>query len=266
MIPHECNLKPCLQLINVRINVIYFSLFSYSHRATPIRQIRQNQMDEKRRRALLKKQRYDQLLNGFPMKISRSKTKGRHILASRDLSAGSVVLKELPVGFSLFKDAMDEYCHLCLKELPETSISNSDDTSSFMGPQRSKRGIPCSHCRKQTFYCSQDCHDQDSKRHAIECEMIILLPGIAGAHSVDYGLLRLIVRYLSNRIFKASSSVSSHDTYLPSLEAFECTKDLVGHKSSASPAWLKCVEEAGILPLYYQKELVNLMNNSTGHV
>lgn len=205
-------------------------------------------MEEKRQRALLKKQRYDQLLNGCPMKISRSKTKGRHILASQDLSAGSVVLKELPVGFSLFKDAMDEYCNLCLKELPETLTAASEESTSFMGPQRSKRGIPCSRCRKQTFYCSQECHDQDSERHGIECDMIILLPGIAGAHSVDYGLLRLIVRYLSNRIYKASL-VPSQDIYLPTLDAFACTKDLVGHKSSASPDWLKCVEEAGMLPL-----------------
>ena len=220
-------------------------------------------MDLKRAKALAKKARYDHLLSEFPIKLAKSPSKGRHVLAAQDLEAGTIVISEMPVGYALFKDSMDELCLACLNPLPDQLLDGSKEpTIRMMGASNRSKGFCCAGCRKQTFYCSKECQSLDSDRHALECETVKHLSGIAGAHSVDYGLLRLIVRFLANRI----TARAKEDTqYLPHVDAYTCTLDLVGHQSSMGDKWLDSLRNAGTRWLETNKGIAqDLMTDSEG--
>jgi hypothetical protein len=81
--------------------------------------------------------------------------------------------------------------------------------------------------------------------HPLECHVVTHLPGIAGAHSVDYTILRLLVRYLVTKSYLKRSDVHPGGR-IPSFEAFECVKDMVGHLSSAKESWIHAIEKAGM--------------------
>ena len=181
------------------------------------------EIDQKKRNALIKKQRYERLMHDFPIKLTKTKGRGRCLVAADEIDPGTLIMKETPVAFALFKDAMGTVCSYCLHSL-------SKDSS-----------IACAQCRKQTFYCSLVCQKNDAI-HGLECEIVTHLPGISGAHSVDYSLVRLIVRFIATRSFVKSNSNLDSDTQ---LDLFECVKDMVGHRASAGELWLKSLTNAG---------------------
>jgi hypothetical protein len=236
-------------------------------------------LSEKHQKALLKKQRYEFLLGPFPVQLSKTKTKGRHLLASQDLDPGTLILQEFPVGWSFFKNAIETHCAFCLKEIQEDrksghtasdfgmnglnlSPSSPSDPSSIV--QADKAPKWCSKCRKQTRYCSSKCLDLDLQRHALECKLVTELPGIAGAHSTDYSLLRLILRFLSNRVHKETFQSDfdqdcKENEFLPSWNAFMATKDLVGSPTAlANTKWLNCIQNAGMFPFVADFPNINL--------
>jgi hypothetical protein len=184
------------------------------------------EQDQKLIRARIKKKRYQSLLKPFPIQLKKVKEKGRSVIAVNDINAGTLIMEEDPVSFALFKDAMDSVCFSCLHPI---------NASSF----------PCLKCRKQTFYCSSICQSKDGI-HLLECEVITHLPGIAGAHSVDYSLLRLIVRFIAARTFvKKSLESKDRSDVTEQYDHFECVRDMVGHKLSAAEAWMSSISNAG---------------------
>jgi hypothetical protein len=184
------------------------------------------EQDLKTIRAAIKKRRYQNLLKPFPIQLKKVKEKGRCVIAADEIDAGTLVMEEAPVAFSLFKDSMGAVCSVCLHSIPSVPW-------------------PCLKCRKQTFYCSSVCQANDLI-HEYECEVIMHLPGIAGSHSVDYSLLRLIVRFITARTFleKSLKSNGASDT-LGAYDFFECVRDMVGHKSSTAQQWMTSVTNAG---------------------
>ena len=176
----------------------------------------------KKYRALAKRQRYESLLKDFPIKISKSKGKGRCVIAESAIGPGTLIMEEVPVASSLFKGLIGAVCSLCLKSSYEL--------------------LACPGCRNQTFYCSTECQDTDAI-HREECATITHLPGICGSHSVDYSLLRLILRYIFARSDRYSQGTFEGTN-------FNCVDDMVVHRALFGDSWIASIKNAGIITIH----------------
>ncbi|KAJ3045762.1 hypothetical protein HDV00_007888 [Rhizophlyctis rosea] len=204
---------------------------------------------DKRQRALEKKRRYERLLADWPVKLTATKSKGRHLVASKVLEAGTTVIQETAAGYALLKDYIDELCRTCLKPLPDVPTESNGTTTPF-GPSATsqfKKQLACSNCRSQTFYCSNECREEDAERHSLECDVLKDLPGTAAANFVDYGLMRLVLAVLVRRAKDAQTESESPSLPLNKLRPptpYACVKDLLSHKTSNKSSWLQAVQAA----------------------
>ncbi|XP_072021683.1 SET and MYND domain-containing protein 4-like [Amphiura filiformis] len=81
--------------------------------------------------------------------LKYDETKGRHLVAKSDISAGSVVIQELPYASVLLPDHNQSHCHFCHRRL--------------VAP------IPCAKC-VWALYCSKPClQSAREEHHLMEC-------------------------------------------------------------------------------------------------
>lgn len=162
--------------------------------------------------------KYRELLNEYPVRLRANKERGRYVVASNVLNPGQLLLKEHPTAFTIFKQCAQDYCQTCLKTLETTKSTR------ILGLELCDADIvTCTSCRKQSFWCSEECKEND-KVHGIACPFLIELPGIAGSASVDYNLLRLALHI----IIRASLEAEKQQLGTP----FECLQSLKSHQKS----------------------------------
>ncbi|KAJ3299911.1 hypothetical protein HK104_006062 [Borealophlyctis nickersoniae] len=205
----------------------------------------------KRQRALEKKARYERLMAGWPIKLTASRSKGRHVVAFRPLSAGTTVLEELPAAFAILKPYMDETCLQCLRPLPDAAVAgDSDDGPTLFGAAQkaaARRELACEECRQQAFYCSRRCREEDFPRHKLECRVLRDLPGTAAANSADYGLMRLVLAVLVRKSLDETGDDTGAESDTQTRQRptpYACVKDLLSHQLSYKDAWLSAVSAA----------------------
>lgn len=199
----------------------------------------------KREKAILKRKRYEQLMQGLPIKLALSRTKGRHCVALSKLPAGTTVISETASAHVLLRPLVDELCLKCLQPLPFIETSSKPPAPAVSGggflsmsSRLAKRGICCGNCRKQTFYCSYACMESDSERHELECQVLIDLPGITAMHKCDYNLFRLVLSLLVNMALQRTEMLvfDSMDKLYEIRQKcptpYSYVKDLISHKAS----------------------------------
>ncbi|KAJ3060848.1 hypothetical protein HDU98_003192, partial [Podochytrium sp. JEL0797] len=173
--------------------------------------------------------------SGAPIRLAATKSKGRHLKATSDLPAGTEVLVETASAFVLLKHAMDEICLYCCKELRCDTIEGGK--INLLGAATNSEGkIRCPNCIKQTYYCSEQCLQDDSVRHQLECKVVRDLPGITAAAKVDYSLMRLVLAVLVQRCLENSDSQGTN-THT------DLVFDLLSHRKTCDPNWLACIQE-----------------------
>lgn len=115
------------------------------------------------------------LLGGsaVPWTVAFTQRLGRHVVATRDIPAGDLVLREQAVAALPREDFMTGLCHACFKELP--------------GGARGVAGDPSPH------YCSGQCKAGRAAADARMAPLLPRLPGIARETKCDLGLLHMVL-------------------------------------------------------------------------
>ncbi|KAJ3271909.1 hypothetical protein HDV01_006123 [Terramyces sp. JEL0728] len=153
----------------------------------------------------------------FPIKLKSKKGRGRFIVAEDDLQPGQVILEEVPTAFVVFKNFAQQYCQVCLSHSKKDNIFGVGKTGDDL--------ITCMGCRKQCYWCSEECKQNDYI-HSLACKFIVDLPGIAGAASVDYNLLRLLLNIICQRHLENTTDKIYKQT------DYECLQSLVSHQKA----------------------------------
>lgn len=117
------------------------------------------------------------LTANFPVKVVRDASKGRCLVAARDLSPGSIVL--VCNSAALAPTALQARCSCCL-QVPADKL------------------LRCSNC-KQKMYCCSQCQKDDWLEHKAECKH---LASIAGLQPEDQTKLLLLCRLQTGRFLR----------------------------------------------------------------
>jgi hypothetical protein len=165
---------------------------------------------------------YENVLRQYPVSLRNSKAKGRHAVASENLEGGTLLCKEQASAFVVRAEFLDQQCHICLTDLSTKMM--------------------CADCKK-TFYCSKECMETDEEIHKLACSVFSQVDAIGKATDVDPDLLRLITLLMIRRYFdKSVNETSSDSTNNPT--PYTCVEDLLSHKESANPAFIRVLTDA----------------------
>jgi hypothetical protein len=177
-------------------------------------------------------EKYRQLLQEFPLRLRANKSKGRFIVSTKDALPGELLLEEIPNSFVVFKDYAQQFCQHCLQKIETNASGNT-----IFGVKKHQATITCTECRGQSFWCSLQCKEAD-ETHKKCCKYLIELPGIAGAASADYNLVRLMLNILVRKQLEKEIHVNG--------TPYSCVSDLVSHHKSFSAKFKNAMELASI--------------------
>jgi tetratricopeptide (TPR) repeat protein len=173
---------------------------------------------------MAKSLRYKKLLENVPIKLQANKSRGKHIVAQRDILPGELLLYEFPSALVVMKEHRTDYCQRCLG-----TIRKGGQKKILMGiEQISDEIVTCKDCRKQSFWCSEDCKSKDFV-HKMACpSLLVELTGIAGSSNCDYELVRLVLHIYISLHSNADENLSLSET------PADCILDLVSHSKKVS--------------------------------
>ncbi|KAI8378456.1 hypothetical protein BD560DRAFT_390483 [Blakeslea trispora] len=164
---------------------------------------------------------YEQALGSYPVKLNNTKAKGRHAVAAENIEVGVTLCQEKATAFVVRSDFLDQQCHVCLADL--------------------KQKMMCSDCQ-QAFYCSNECLQKDNDIHILACSSLKQVNSIGNATDVDPDLLRLMTLLMARRFLDVDTK--ENDSRNGNPTPYWCVEDLVSHKESAHPAFIKVLTEA----------------------
>lgn len=155
---------------------------------------------------------YEEVLKPFPIQLNNTKAKGRHAVAASKLDAGVVVCQEQASAFVVRSDYLDQQCHVCLSDLSQKMC--------------------CSDC-KMTFYCSEECLKKDNDMHVLVCDAFAQVQAIGRATDVEPDMLRLMTLLMAHKYLNQEGPTP-----------YWCVEDLISHKETADPAFIRVIHEA----------------------
>ncbi|KAJ3645433.1 hypothetical protein Zmor_023091 [Zophobas morio] len=159
------------------------------------------------------------------VEIRRNERFGRHVVATRDIKIGEVVVIEQPFAFKLLDQEL-VYCHECL----ELCYCN----------------IPCDHCTR-SLYCSTTCKDKAfSDYHKYECPLLHSIKGIPGSNESVLLPLKLIFQNGQKFFTEVPPSPGVYRS-----DRLREIRDLQTHLDTTDPftVFEKCALVAGIVHL-----------------
>jgi len=189
-----------------------------------------NKSKKKKVKKLFEASKYQTYFTDFPVVLKSSQGRGRHAVASKNLSPGTLVSDELPVTSTVKKIYLEEICQVCLT--PFQLIKT--------------KKLSCDEC-KLVYYCHEDCQKADKAKHDLECSILPKLDKIATDCQVDIDLLKLILGLLSNKLSAAvhSKEFSKNDEHHANKATFDIVMDLISHRGEMDKPWLASISSAG---------------------
>ncbi|KAG0162657.1 hypothetical protein DFQ28_001000 [Apophysomyces sp. BC1034] len=163
---------------------------------------------------------YERALEGYPVSLRSTKTKGRHAVAMGDINEGTTVCLERATGFVVRSNYVDQQCHVCLQTLSTK--------------------LMCSDCKK-AYYCSQRCLERDDL-HTLACSTLAQVAAIGSSTDTDPDLLSLMTLLLTRRARENQNKPNTTDTLAPT--PFWCVNDLISHREKATPDFIRVLTEA----------------------
>jgi hypothetical protein len=106
-------------------------------------------------------------------RAAKCSTKGRALVAAKILNIGDLIFSEMAAAKIIFYRNRKKFCTYCSGKVEEN--------------------LSCTICLNQCYWCSVRCQNEDLI-HSSSCSIMKKLTGIAGASSVDYDLLHLVIR------------------------------------------------------------------------
>eukprot|EP01112_Ceratiomyxa_fruticulosa_P021558 TRINITY_DN7630_c0_g1_i1.p1 TRINITY_DN7630_c0_g1~~TRINITY_DN7630_c0_g1_i1.p1 ORF type:complete len:477 (+),score=92.97 TRINITY_DN7630_c0_g1_i1:100-1431(+) len=142
-------------------------------------------------------ERFQRWHNEYPVKVVYHESKGRHMIATKDLVQGDVLLSDFPYCWVVDETAKDFVCQNCFLEM------NPHNTNVALAPDGSQpEFIKCPDCQ-QTGYCSEYCLAADYCQHSLdECALFRNLE-INEYSPVIVTEIKLLIRTLSRKWLEA---------------------------------------------------------------
>eukprot|EP01133_Synstelium_polycarpum_P012049 gene12049-14097_t len=98
----------------------------------------------------------------FSIKVLSHPTNGRYIVATEDLEAQTVILRDLPYTWAVDYTSKGSVCQQCFLEVPlEMQVQGAND-------EPAQEFHMCDVCQF-VGYCSQECKAIDAPQHQLEC-------------------------------------------------------------------------------------------------
>ncbi|CAM9395772.1 unnamed protein product [Ectocarpus fasciculatus] len=187
-------------------------------------------------------QLYEMITDLDTFKVTEDSVSGRCVIASRDLKAGELVLREPPFVKVVRRDCASRQCANCCQQVTEQGKIEAD--------------VPFA------VYCCRACQAQEDALRAAEASALGKLAGISAARDVDIDLLRMLLRLLITRAKALGLREPSGDSESVSRGVDEEGEGgtmgeglflrqqwhnlyaLMHHQEAMAPEWLSVVREA----------------------
>ncbi|KAI8325174.1 SET domain-containing protein [Martensiomyces pterosporus] len=146
----------------------------------------------------------------MPVQIKSSHAKGRHIVAAKDIPAGTLVAVEKASGAIVRNTSFINICHHCFSPVSmknETRPKVDAEGNEIKG-QLEKFTVPrhsCAEC-KMAAYCSEECQKAHKLEHDAQCKALGESNRIASAHEVSLETLRGVLALLGRRAVDIANS------------------------------------------------------------
>jgi len=125
---------------------------------------------------------YEKWQQQFPVSVNLHPSKGRQMLASKELPAGSVLLADSPYCWVVDDAAKEIVCQHCFLEKDPAM----------------EEFVTCEDC-KQVYYCCEECRDLDYAQHGLdECKIFAALETVEYTPAIITEM-KLLVRTLSRK-------------------------------------------------------------------
>ncbi|KAJ1950448.1 hypothetical protein FBU59_000677, partial [Linderina macrospora] len=156
--------------------------------------------------------KYSSAEQAFPVTIKSSHAKGRHISASADLPAGTLVAVEKASAAIVRNVSFVNICHHCFNPVSMKTETRPkvDQQGQPIKGQLDKYTVPrhsCEQC-KMAAYCSQQCQDAHKLEHGVQCKALAESNRIAGHYEVSLETLRGVLALLGRRFADVKNNVA----------------------------------------------------------
>ncbi|KAJ1958753.1 hypothetical protein GGI12_004658 [Dipsacomyces acuminosporus] len=146
----------------------------------------------------------------MPVQIKSSHAKGRHIVAAKDIPAGTLVAVEKASGAIVRNTSFISICHRCFGavSMKNDTRPKVDAEGKEIPGQLEKITVPrfsCTEC-KMAAYCSEECQNAHKQEHSVQCKALNESNRIAAAHEVSLETLRGVLALLGRRSVDIANS------------------------------------------------------------
>ncbi|KAJ2331237.1 hypothetical protein GGI00_003345, partial [Coemansia sp. RSA 2681] len=157
---------------------------------------------KKAKKTVADNSRYLGVEDAMPVLVKSSNAKGRYVLASKDLAAGTLVTIEKASAAIVRNQSFVNICHHCFKPVASKSQTRAkvDEQGNVVAGQTERFSVPVHSCDKckMAAYCSDGCQKQHAVEHDVQCGALERANAIAAEHRVPLehlrGLLALVGR------------------------------------------------------------------------
>ncbi|OLY84568.1 Histone-lysine N-methyltransferase Smyd1 [Smittium mucronatum] len=182
-----------------------------------------------------------------PIQFKNTLARGKHIIALSDIKAGSEILVEKSPLFIVRTNASNNVCHVCLKPAPSTEVDQLqlDADGNPVKNTSVKVKVPVHRCPDCNFstYCSEQCFNDDSIIHKLECDGLKKLLALGQSQKFDLDKLRSVLKVTA----KASIDEYSQNTQFvaggKTETPFKFIDDIPNHRESFDKEWLDSTSE-----------------------
>ncbi|KAJ2014970.1 hypothetical protein IWW57_005767, partial [Coemansia sp. S610] len=124
----------------------------------------------------------------MPILVKSSHAKGRYVVSSKELPAGTLVTVEKASAAIVRNQSFVSICHHCLKTVPSKTQTRAkvDEQGVEVAGQTERVTVPAHSCDKckMAAYCSEACQRQHAVEHGVQCDALARSNAIAAEHRV----------------------------------------------------------------------------------
>ncbi|KAJ2718633.1 hypothetical protein GGI07_005667 [Coemansia sp. Benny D115] len=237
---------------------------------------------KKSKKTIADNSKYTDIETVMPVKLKASHAKGRHIVASENLKAGTLVAVEKAAASIVRNTSFVSICHHCSRpvtmqtqtrpKLDEHGKPVPDQVERFSTPTHS-----CTKC-KMAAYCSEACHKAHQVQHEVQCAALAESNAIAAAHQVPLEHLRAVLALIGRRAADIKANVDGKPQFTANVDNLQPTpyssvldmnpnrhyleRKALTNAQAALKAVLALVPEEARVPISEAVELLCIFNSN----
>ncbi|OMJ18129.1 Histone-lysine N-methyltransferase ASHR1 [Smittium culicis] len=182
----------------------------------------------------------------YPVEFKITLSKGKHIVSSTDIKAGTEILVEKAPIHIVRGNTSSSICHLCLAPAPVNEVDQQqrDKDGKVVKDAYVKVKIPKHRCTECNFtvYCSPECMHNDSETHKMECSAIKNLIEISPTVKFDFDKVRTVLK----SIVKSTLNNSPDQKFIAGAKVetpLRFVDEIPSHRESFEKEWLDSTSE-----------------------